>query len=117
MDIPYKAGFSYYFIGLEGLLFMSLDLANYIKPELLVLCIVLYFIGVGMKKSQRIKDENIPTLLGFFGIALCLLWVLGTSPLLTTQSWFMAIFTAIVQGVLVAGGSVYCNQLIKQATK
>ena len=29
----------------------------------------------------------------------------------------MAIFTAIVQGILVAGLSTYVNQLIKQTTK
>ena len=31
------------------------ELVNYIRPELLVLAPVLYFLGVGMKKSQLIK--------------------------------------------------------------
>ena len=96
---------------------MQLDLTNYIKPELLSLCVVLYFVGVAMKKSHRIKDENIPLLLGCLGIALSLLWVLGSCPLSTPQNLFAAIFTAIVQGILVAGTSVYCNQLIKQSLK
>ena len=30
---------------------------NYIKPELLVVSIVLYFVGMGMKKTEKINDK------------------------------------------------------------
>lgn len=93
------------------------QIMNYIKPELLVVAVVLYFIGMGLKKAQTFKDKYIPLILGAIGIVLCAIWVLGTSPLNTGQDIAMAIFTAIVQGILVAGLSTYINQVIKQTNK
>ena len=81
------------------------------------MAVVLYFIGMGLKKAQTVKDKYIPLILGVIGIALCAIWVLGTSPLGTGQDIAMAIFTAIVQGILVAGLSTYINQVVKQANK
>lgn len=89
----------------------------YVKPELIVVSIVLYFIGLGFKKSETIKDKYIPATLGFIGVVLCLVYVLATSELNGYRSILLAIFTAIVQGVLVAGLSNYANQLVKQAKK
>jgi len=94
-----------------------MDIMNYIKPELIVVAIVLYIIGAGIKKTESIKDKYIPYILGAGGIVLCAIWVLANSPLGTMQEILMAIFTSIVQGVLVAGLSTYVNQLIKQAKK
>lgn len=93
------------------------QIINYVKPELLVLAIVLYFLGDILKKSQGIKDKYIPAVLGVCGIGLCLLWVIGTTVITNGQEHAMAAFTAIVQGILVAGLSTYVNQLIKQAHK
>ena len=90
---------------------------NYIKPELLILIAVLYFIGVGLKKSTTVKDSQIPLALGVCGIILAVLWVLGTSQVQTCQEGMIAAFTAITQGILCAGCSVYANQLVKQAIK
>lgn len=36
------------------------QIMNYIKPELLVVAVVLYFIGMGLKKAQTFKDKYIP---------------------------------------------------------
>lgn len=93
------------------------QITNYIKPELVVVAFVLYFIGMGIKKSETIKDKYIPLILGAVGIVLCAIWVLGTCTLGTMQNVAIAAFTAIVQGVLVAGLSTYVNQIIKQAEK
>lgn len=90
---------------------------QYVKPELVVLSIVLYFVGIALKKLNYIKDNYIPLILGSIGILLSLLWVLGTSTLGNSQTIMIAIFTAIVQGILVAGLSTYVNQLIKQLGK
>ena len=68
---------------------------EYIRPELLVLVAVLYIVGKALKASQDVKDKHIPLILGGAGVFLAMLWV--------------------VQGVLVAGCSVYANQLVKQA--
>lgn len=87
---------------------------NYVKPELLVLSVVLYLLGVGIKQTKLIQDKFIPLILGIVGIVLAFIYVFATSVLGTTQEIFMLIFTSIVQGVLVAGLSTYINQMIKQ---
>ena len=93
------------------------QIMNYVKPELIVVAIVLYFVGMGLKKAEAIKDKYIPLILGGVGVVLCAIWVLATCPLDTGQNIAMAIFTAIVQGILVAGLSTYVNQIIKQVQK
>ncbi len=93
------------------------QIMNYVKPELIVVAVVLYFVGMGLKQAQAVKDKYIPIILGCVGIVLCAIWVLATSPLGTGQDIAMAVFTAIVQGILVAGLSTYINQIIKQTNK
>ena len=93
------------------------QIMNYVKPELIVVAVVLYFIGMGLKQAQAVKDKYIPLILGGAGIVLCAVWVLATSPLGTGQDIAMAVFTSIVQGILVAGLSTYINQIIKQTNK
>ena len=51
---------------------------NYVQPELIVVAIVLYFCGMGLKQTQTIKDKYIPLILGASGIVLCGIWVLAT---------------------------------------
>lgn len=93
------------------------QIMNYVKPELIVVAIVLYFIGMGLKKAETVADKYIPLILGGAGIMLCAIWVLATCPFDSGQNIAMAIFTAIVQGILVAGLSTYVNQIIKQVQK
>lgn len=93
------------------------QIMNYVKPELLILTVVLYFIGVGLKKAQTVKDKYIPLFNGVIGIGLCMIWVFATCSCDTQRDIAMAAFTAITQGVLVAGLSIYVNQLIKQTIK
>lgn len=89
---------------------------DFIKPELLILVIVLYIIGEGLKKS-KFKDKFIPLALGSISIVLTSLWVFATSELTGGRDIILAIFTAITQGILLAGTSVYANQLYKQLKK
>ena len=93
------------------------QIINYVKPELVVVAVVLYFLGTAIKKSESIKDKYIPLLLGVAGILICGIYVVATCSLSGTQDIAMALFTAIVQGILVAGLSTYVNQLIKQLNK
>lgn len=93
-----------------------MELMEYIKPELLVLIPVLYLIGTAVKNS-KIADKYIPFILGGVSIVLCALWIFATSAMGGTSDIVMAIFTAITQGVLIAGASVYVNQIVKQAGK
>ena len=96
---------------------MSIDYMTYIKPEMLVLIPALVFIGYCLKTSTAVKDKLIPALLAVAGIALAVLYVLATSTIATPQDAAMAVFTAIVQGVLCAAGAVYANQCVKQSEK
>ena len=93
------------------------QIMNYIKPELVVVAVVLYFVGMALKKAKAVADKNIPLILGGCGIALCAVWVWASCPIETGQEMAMAVFTSIVQGILTAGLSTYVNQIIKQAGK
>ena len=93
------------------------NIVNYIKPELLVLIPVLYFLGTGLKRSEAVLDKHIPLLLGAAGVALALIWVLASSDMSGAQDILQAIFAAVTQGVLCAGCSVYADQLGKQHEK
>lgn len=94
---------------------MSADvIKELIRPELLVLIPVLYFIGMGIKKSETISDKYIPLLLGAFGIFLSVLYVFTTA---TYGEILQTLFVGITQGILCAGCSVYINQLLKQNGK
>lgn len=89
---------------------------DYIKTELLILVPVLYFLGIGLKKS-KLRDKWIPAILGISAVILSAIWVVATVDISGLQETASAIFTAITQGILVAGASVYANQLYTQAKK
>lgn len=93
------------------------QLKNFIRPELLVLVPVLYFIGCGLKRTESIADKKIPMLLGLAGVSLAAVWVAATTAFSGYRDALMAVFAAVTQGVLCAGASVYVNQLIKQEGK
>ena len=93
------------------------QIMNYVKPELIVVAIVLYFLGMALKQAQSVKDKYIPLLLGGVSIVLCAIWVLATSEIRNGQQVAMAVFTAITQGILVAGLSTYVDQIKKQIHK
>lgn len=93
-----------------------MDIYTYIKPELLVLIPVLYIMGIALKKS-RFADCYIPIILGSVGILLAGLWIIGTSHFQTAKEYIVGIFMAITQGVLIAGASVYINQIVIQSGK
>lgn len=89
---------------------------DYVKTELLILVPVLYLVGTGLKKS-KLPDKWIPTALGIFAVALSFVWTIATAEISGRQEVASAIFTAVTQGILAAGASVYANQLYVQAKK
>lgn len=89
-----------------------MDYIAYIKPELLVLVIALYALGMVIKASEKVKDKYIPGVITFAGIVLCSLYI-GAMEGFT----LLGIYSGIVQGILVAAAAVYTNQLIKQSKK
>ena len=94
-----------------------MDIMSYVKPELVVVAVVCYIIGIGIKKTQTIKDKYIPYIIGAISVILCGIWVFANSPAGTPQEIATAVFMALTQGVLMAGASTYVNQLIKQVSK
>ena len=86
---------------------------EFIKPELLILIPVLYLIGAGIKKT-KINDRFIPLILGVLGILISFVYLLASAPIVGSQGVATALFTAITQGILCAGASVYANQIYKQ---
>lgn len=89
---------------------------DYIKSELLILIPVLYFIGIVLKKSS-IPDKFIPVALGVISILLSLIWTLATTDITCFRDIALALFTSITQGILLAGTSVYANQIYVQSKK
>ena len=88
-------------------------LKEFVKPELLILISVLYLIGTGLKNSI-FKDNLIPIALGIFGIILSTIYVFATTEISGSKDILMGIFISLTQGILVAGCSVYFNQIYKQ---
>lgn len=93
------------------------QIMNYVKPELIVVAVALYFLGMALKQAQSVKDKYIPLILGGVSIVLCAVWVLATSEIGNGQQVAMAVFTAATQGILLAGLSTYIDQIGKQMNK
>lgn len=93
-----------------------MDYQNYIEPELFILIPVIYLIGIAIKKSS-VKDKFIPLILGGISIVLCAIWIFASCETYNATDVMFAIFGAITQGILIAGASVYINQIAKQTTK
>ena len=89
-----------------------MSFVEYIKPELLILVPVLYILGAMIKDSQTISNRYIPAILGGVGVLLSLLYVIGSTGFSAT-----GVFTAITQGILIAGAAVYTNEMIVQLRK
>jgi len=92
---------------------MEMDLLaialEYIKPELMVLVFVLWYIGTLLKKSQKIEDWLIPFVLMAASVIMALSWVLITSGLTP-----MAVWIGVMQGVVIAAVEGQAYQFMKQ---
>lgn len=90
---------------------------EYVKPELVIVAVALYILGMFLKQTTMVLDKYIPVILGIVGIVLCAVWVFATTSVSSPQDIALAIFTAAIQGILVAGASTYVNQIVKQSGK
>lgn len=93
-----------------------MELEKYIRTELLILIPVMYIIGMGLKKS-KVADKHIPLILGTVSVILSALWVFATANPESGKEILAAFFTAVTQGILAAGASVYASQLYIQSKK
>lgn len=93
------------------------NLMEFVKPELLVVAVVLYFLGMALEKAQAVKDKFIPLILGGVGILICGIYVFATCSCNGIGAAAMALFTSITQGILVSGASYYVHQVATQLKK
>jgi hypothetical protein len=77
------------------------EITDFIAGNMYIVVVVLYVLGMFMKRIPSIPDWTIPFVLTVVGVLLGLL-ILGVPD-------------GILQGVLCAGGAVLVNQMIKQA--
>lgn len=89
-------------------------LTNYIKPELLSVAVVLYFLTNWLNHSQMIKKRLIPLINAGISIIICGIYVAATCYCEDVQGVAAAIFTVITQGVMVAGLSSYIHHKVKR---
>ena len=89
-------------------------------PTKVMICLIHFieiFIGMALKQAQAVKEKYIPLILGGVSIVICAIYVFATCTCSTGQDIAMAIFTAVTQGILIAGLSTYVNQIVKQTNK
>ena len=48
-----------------------MQITDYVKPELIVVALVRYFVGMWIKQSEAVKDRYIPLINGGLGIVIC----------------------------------------------
>ena len=82
-----------------------MDFINYIVDKMLILIPVLYVIGMILKNTPKVLDWLIPWILLVLGVVFAVLISLNGE---------IPITDAIIQGILVAGATVFTNQLIIQ---
>ena len=82
-----------------------MDFEKYLIKEMLILIPVLYVLGMVIKTTPKVKDWVIPWILLVVGVIFAILVSLGTD---------ISIVDAVIQGILVAGVTVFANQLIVQ---
>ena len=83
---------------------IKMEFKDFIVEQAIILIPVLYIVGLMLKNTVKIKDWTIPWILLVIG-------VVGSIALMGLNT------NAIIQGVLVAGATVYTNQLFKQSTE
>lgn len=69
-------------------------------------------IGYWLKNKTKLNDSYIPVILSIISVVMATVYTVGTQQLNVT-----AVFTGIVQGVLVSASAIYTNQLYKQFKK
>lgn len=101
---------------MEAISQISYLVKEYITPETVWLVPFLYALGSIIKKSVRIDDTLIPTVLCVAGILLSALVSVASCEPATWIQWVILVSVSIGQGYVLAAAAVCLNQLIKQHT-
>lgn len=85
-----------------------MDFTSFLIDKMLILVPVLYVIGMMIKSTPKVKDWLIPWII--LGLGLIGAVAIGLSS-------GIPIVDAVIQGVLVAGVTVFTNQLVTQTAR
>lgn len=96
---------------------LPVEIINYVKPELVVVAVILYILGIFFKRAKTVPDNYIPFSLLVVSIIITALYVFSTTTISGVQETCMALFTIIVQAILLTGAAVLCSQMQIQARK
>jgi len=83
---------------------------DYIKPELLILIPFLVGVGKLIKSATDTDNKHIPTILGVIGVIFAPVYLIVFH---VADNLAQALFSGVVQGVLVASVAVYGHQVFK----
>ena len=87
---------------------------EYITPETVWLVPCLYALGSIIKRSVRIDDTLIPTVLCVVGVFLSALVSVASCEPTNWMGWVILSAVSLGQGYMVAAAAVCLNQLVKQ---
>ena len=93
---------------------MSLNPADYIRSELLVLIPVLYTLAMFWRAKTNVSLLTVYLTIGAAGVLLSTIWVFATIPSYSLQEVLMAVFVGITQGILCAGAAVYAREMYRE---
>ena len=99
---------------MEALNEISSLVKEYISPEIIWLVPCLYALGSIIKKSARIDDTLIPTILCVVGIFLSALVRFASCEPQGWVHWVILAAVSLGQGYVIAAAAICLNQLIKQ---
>lgn len=89
-------------------------LLQFIRPELLIVVVVLWALGFFLKKMPWFKQEwMIPFILLVVGILLTIVYL---AIVLGEGFTSVALIVGIMQGIMIAALAVFGNELVKQLT-
>ena len=91
-------------------------LNEYIKSELLVLTPVLYVLAK-MLENSHLDNERIPWIVLAAAVFLAGLYTFAKTDISTLAGFLMALFSTIVQGVLLSGTAIFGGILGKLIVK
>lgn len=90
------------------------NLLTFIPENLLILIVVIYVLGIFLKKLESVKDNYITVILMLFAITFAVLLNMINNEYKTA---YEAIVNAVLQGILCWGVAVGINQTKKQISK
>lgn len=82
------------------LLETDLNVLKYMKPELLIVSLILYFIGITLIHSKLLSNRNFPKTVFYLGISISITYVILSSEIISWIGLISALIISFIQGVI-----------------